>query len=73
MPEDVTTSEAVRSALRPVFLEPRDDRWQIHRPEHVSADEQREYQLAAQATAEQLDNAIRCDDCFPRRRGDEAN
>lgn len=51
--------------LRPVFLEPRDEYWEIHDPEHVSVDEQREYRLAPLGTAEQLKNAFYCEDCFP--------
>ena len=55
-------------ALHPVFLEPRDDYWEIHDPDRLSVDEQREYRLAPRGTAEQLKNAFYCEDCFPRRR-----
>lgn len=55
------------SALEPVFLEPRDDYWEIHRPANLDIDRQRRYQLAPRGTAEQLSNAVYCEDCFPRR------
>lgn len=54
-------------ALQPVFLEPRDDYWELHRPENVSVDHQRAYELAPLGTAEQLENAVYCEDCFPRK------
>ncbi|MFB6073554.1 MAG: hypothetical protein ABEJ89_00920 [Haloarculaceae archaeon] len=55
------------NALAPVYLEPRDDYWTIHRPRDVTADEQREFRLVPQGTAEQLPNAFYCEHCFPRR------
>ncbi|MFB6142832.1 MAG: hypothetical protein ABEJ30_05760 [Halorientalis sp.] len=52
------------AALRPVFLEPRDNYWKIHRPDHRSMVDQQSNHLAPLATAEQLENAILCADCF---------
>ncbi|WP_255152450.1 hypothetical protein [Halorarius halobius] len=59
MPDELT------AALRPVFLEPRDDYWEIHDPTDVAMDDQRRYQLAPLATAERLETAVYCADCFP--------
>ena len=61
MPEDLTP-------FSPVFLEARDDYWEVHVPERVSMDHQRAYEVVPFATAEQLENAILCEDCFPERR-----
>lgn len=58
------------AALRPVFLEPRDDYWLIHAPDGLSIDDQREYRLAPKATADQLETAVYCENCFPRERRD---
>ena len=59
-------AEDLSEAMQPVFLEPRDDYWEIHSPGRLSLDEQREYRIAPKATAEQLETAFYCDDCFPR-------
>ena len=53
-------------ALAPVFIEPRDDYWVIHSPDGVSVTEQREYRPLAYETASQLENAIYCEQCFPK-------
>lgn len=53
--------------FQPVFLEPRDERWAMHHPERVDWDDQQDYPLVAYATAEQLETAFVCEDCFPRR------
>ena len=53
--------------LRPVFLEPRDDYWTIHLPDDVTVEDQRSYKLAPLETAELLENAVFCEDCFPDR------
>lgn len=58
-------SEQRSDELHPVFLEPRDDYWTIHAPEHVSTDDQRAYRLVPRGTAERLKNAVYCEDCFP--------
>ncbi|WP_267643185.1 hypothetical protein [Haloarchaeobius amylolyticus] len=54
-------------ALKPVFLEPRDDYWEIHDADNVSVEHQREYELVPFETARQLKNAFFCEDCFPHR------
>jgi len=61
----------LRAAMRPVFLDPRDDYWEIHDPEDLTVDEQREYRLAPRGTADQLKNAFYCEDCFPRASAEE--
>lgn len=53
-------------SLQPVFLEPRDDYWVMHRPADLSIDDQRSYPLVPRGTAEQLTNTVYCEDCFPR-------
>ena len=59
-------------ALQPVFLEPRDDYWEIHEPNHLSMAEQRAYRLVPRATAEQLKNIFYCEDCFPHTHPEHA-
>ncbi|WP_435320378.1 hypothetical protein [Haloarchaeobius sp. TZWSO28] len=58
-------------ALKPVFLEPRDDYWEIHDADNVAVDNQREYTLVPFGTAQQLQNAFFCEDCFPHRAAKE--
>jgi len=56
-----------RGPFSPVFLEPRDDYWEVHVPERVGVDDQREWKLVPLETAVQLKTAILCEDCFPER------
>lgn len=63
--------DASAAAFGPVFLEPRDDYWEMHAPEHVSMDDQRAYHLVPRATADQLPNLVHCEDCFPAAAGGE--
>lgn len=60
-----TVPDNLSKVLEPVFLEPRDDYWEMHVPENVSMDDRRVYQLSPRASAKQLENVIYCEDCFP--------
>jgi len=51
--------------LEPVFLEPREDRWLMHRSRGLDAAQQETFKLVPRGTAEQLESAAYCGDCFP--------
>lgn len=64
-------ADALTESLRPVFLEPRDEYWEIHDPENLSLAQQRTYRLTPHGTAQQLKNAVYCENCFPGKRSDD--
>lgn len=66
---DPPADDDLARRLEPVFLEPREDRWLLHRPADLSPAQQQAYQLAPRVTAEQLAPISYCEDCFPQRSG----
>ena len=59
--------EALGAVLEPVFLEPRDAWWLVHRPGDLGPAQQQAFHLVPRATAEQLPSISYCEDCFPAR------
>ena len=57
------------TVLEPVFLEPRDEWWLVHRPGDLGPAQQQAFHLVPRATAEQLPSITYCEDCFPAREG----